>query len=285
MRTLLSIAGLLALSACVIVSTNDGDTVSYSHYQSGGTLGNDKVTHELRPVGKLSALEVSGPIRVDVVVGESASLDIETDSNLLPLVHSDTAGDTLRLWVDGAVRSSKGIRVIYRVPQLRELNATGSSRIAVSGLAGGKLAVISKGSAPIQLAGRVSTLDLSQHGSGGVNATALSSETVNASLNGSGRVSLGQVRGAALSAQLRGSGAVSASGSVRKLDVQLSGSGNVQFDGLDSDVADLVSNGSGSIAAAVGQTLVAHNNGSGWITVRGNPAQRNISGSRVSVSD
>ena len=284
MRTLLTIAGVIALSGCVIVSTGgDTDAVSYASHSSTGVQGNDQVVHELRAVGKLGGLEVSGPIQVEVLVGESASLDIETDSNLLPLVHSDTSGDTLKLWVDGGVRSRNGIRVTYRVPQLHTLKSVGSSRIVVNGLAGGKLAVTNSGSAPIQLAGRVSYLDVNQFGSGSVNAAALSSDTANASLSGSGRLTLGQVRGDTLSAELRGSGAISANGSVRKLTVQLSGSGNVQFDSLDSDAADLSSNGSGSIAAAVGQKLVAQSKGSGRITVRGNPSQRNISGKNVSV--
>ncbi|WP_317203191.1 GIN domain-containing protein [Janthinobacterium sp.] len=284
MRTFLSIASLLALSGCVIVMPG-GDGQSYSSYDSNGVQGNEQIAHELRPVGALSAIEVSGPIRLEVRVGGAPSLDIETDSNLLPLVHSDISGGTLKLWVDGGVRSRNGIRVSYSVAQLSELSASGSGRVIVSGLDGGALNLSSKGSGPLQLSGRVDQLALRMSGSGGVNAGELDAASVNASLHGSGRLTLGQLRGGALNADLYGSGSVRASGTVRDLAVQVHGSGSAQLDALSSETAKLASYGSGGIRVAVTHTLVAQSSGSGRISVRGNPAQRTLSGKNVSVVD
>ena len=152
----------MALSACVIVSTGgdaDANTVFYANHSSNGVQGNDQVVHDLRPVGKLGGLEVSGPIRVEVQVGESASLDIETDSKLLPLVHSDTSGDTLKLWVDDGVRSRNGIRVTDRVPQLSTFKSVGSGSIAAA--VGQKLVAQSNGSGRITVRGNPSQRNIS----------------------------------------------------------------------------------------------------------------------------
>ncbi|MDC8758093.1 GIN domain-containing protein [Janthinobacterium fluminis] len=284
MRTLLSIAGLLVLSGCVVVVPN-GDTQAYSTFDSGGVQGNEQIKHELRPVGNLGGLEVSGPIRVEVRVGGAPSLDIEADSNLLEKIRSETSGDTLKLWVEGGIRSRNGVRATYTVTRLSELTVNGSGRVIVNELDGDALTVTSAGSAPIQLAGRLKQFDVRLNGSGSVNAAALTSNSVNASLRGSGRLMLGQIRGEKLNAELHGSGSISAGGAVRNLNVQLHGSGSAQFDGLRSEVADLATYGSGSIATAVTQKLVAQNVGSGAITVRGNPQQRSVTGRRITVTE
>jgi len=57
----------------------------------------------------------------------------------------------------------------------------------------------------------------------------------------------------------------------------------VHLSGLTAQRADLSTNGSGDIAALVKQSVVPHGNGTGRITVHGNPAQRNVSGRRVDV--
>jgi hypothetical protein len=120
-------------------------------------------------------------------------------------------------------------------------------------------------------------------GSGGVNASGLQSGSTLASLTGSGRLDLGQLRGDTLNLDLHGSGGVNASGSVRSMTVRLYGSGSADLASLTSQSAELNTHGSGSISAAVSQSLVADSNGSGHITVYGNPAQRSISGKHVSV--
>jgi len=70
---------------------------------------------------------------------------------------------------------------------------------------------------------------------------------------------------------------------VRNMTVRLFGSGSADLAGLTSQIAELSSNGSGSISAGVSQSVVADASGSGRVTVYGNPAQRTLSGKRVSV--
>ena len=111
----------------------------------------------------------------------------------------------------------------------------------------------------------------------------LDSATTDATLNGSGRLQLGRLQGQSLGLELRGSGRATASGSVERLRVRLSGSGNADLAGLSSRDADISTNGSGSVTAKASGALVAGSNGSGSITVYGNPAQRSVSGKRVTV--
>jgi len=284
-RTLTALAALSLLAGCAVIVVPDGD--GGVHYKSafGGDAvqGNGQNTVESRQVATLDGVDINGPMQVEIRVGQAAALQVEGDSNIVPLLRTDASSGTLRIWVDGNVRTSNPLRVIYTTPQLREVGANGSGQLNISGLHGGPLSLSLNGSRAVRLAGQVGRLDARLNGSGGLNAAALDSGSTAARLSGSGRLELGRVNGEQLALELHGSGSASASGSVRNLTVRLNGSGSADLAGLSSQYAELTTNGSGGISAAVTQSLVAAANGSGGVTVYGNPPQRNISGKRVSI--
>jgi hypothetical protein len=284
-RTLIALAALSILAGCAVIVVPDGDgSMSYrSAYSSDAVQGDGKHLLESRQVATLDGIDINGPMQVEVRVGQETTLQVEGDSNIVPLVRTDASGGTLRVWIDGSIRTSNPLRVIYTTPVLRHLAANGSGALAVSGLNGAPLELALNGSRAVRLAGNVERLDARLNGSGGLNASALNSGSTTARLNGSGRLDLGRISGEALSLDLRGSGGANASGNVRSVTVRVNGSGSADLASLTTQNADLSSNGSGSISATVTQSLVAYANGSGGVTVYGNPAQRNISGKRVTV--
>lgn len=288
MRPLLKLSAIAAISlslagCAIIIAPGDDDVRIHTLFSKDAVVGNGALSAEARPVATLQELELVGPVTMDVRVGPAASLRVEADSNLLPMVRTDTVGGALKVWVDGNVRSNHGIRVTYTVPQLSQVRTTGSGRLSVSELNGGALTVLATGSGNTQLAGRVGNLNVELNGSGNVNADALQNGNANVTLRGSGRVSLGQVNAEALNLKLRGSGELQAIGMATHLNAQVQGSGGASLAGLASQRADLSTTGSGDITARVNDSLVAHSTGSGRITVHGNPAQRNVSGKNVYV--
>jgi hypothetical protein len=247
-RSLLTLACIasFSLAGCaIIVAPGDGDLEMRTVFSKDAVQGDGRLASERRTIASLNELDMSGPVHVDVRVGQAPSLVVEADSNLLPLVRTETAGNTLRVWVQGNVRTNNPIRVTYTVPQLAQIRATGSGRLAVTDLDGGALTVTKTGSGETMLAGRVSA--------------------------------------EALNVKLHGSGDLQASGAAEQLNAQVTGSGGINLMGLASQRADLTTDGSGDITARVAQSLVAQTNGSGRITVYGNPAQRQVTGKRVQV--
>lgn len=272
----------LTLGGCVIVVPGDGKSYNWS---SSSVQGNGSVTTEDRSIASATALDIESRRRVDmdveVRVGPATSLQIEGDSNLLPLVHTESNNGKLRIRVDDELRTSQPLRVRYTTPQLNRLDASGGLRTHVSGLNGGNLAVSQNGSGRVELRGRVDQLDVINSGSGSTLADTLEAGGTRVAVHGSGRVSLGNVRGEQLMAKVHGSGNLSAAGTVRALDVAVYGSGDARLSGLRSETADLSTNGSGDITVAVSQSVHTNTNGSGSITVYGNPPQRNVSGKRT----
>jgi hypothetical protein len=281
----LTLVAAAALAGCaIIVAPNDGDVSLHTIFSKDAVVGDGKLVMEQRAVAAgLTELDMSGPLQVEVRVGPTASLQLEADSNLLPLIRTDSSGSALRVWVQGSVRTNNGLRVIYTTPQLGQIRASGSGRLMASGFNGGALTLNKSGSGESQLSGKVGSLNMQLSGSGSVNASALQSGNANLELSGSGRLTMGEVRAEALNVKVSGSGALQASGAATNVNARVSGSGGVNLMAVTSERADLATNGSGDISARARQSLVAQTNGSGSITVYGDPAQRSITGKHVHV--
>lgn len=287
MRTLLALCCALALGGCaIVINPNDGE-VRYADSSSNAIQGNGQVSRDVRQVSNINALDIDNmkriDIKIDVRVGPTASLVIEADSNLQPLIHSDVNGNTLRLWSDTNIRSSNGIHVIYTTPQLKKISISGSGRLVVNGLNGDDFSLEQRGSMKSELSGTVGRFNVANNGSGSVNAAALVSGNTDAVQNGSGSIQVGSVRGERINVAVNGSGSISASGAVQRLDANVNGSGDINLAALSSDVAYLASNGSGDIDVTVQNEVNARASGSGRITVHGDPARRTLSGKRVSI--
>lgn len=284
MRSLLPLACLAALAGCAIIIAPGEDVRLATAFSKETVVGNGQITTERRAVGALGGLEVNGSVQMDVRVGAQPSLQVEADSNLLPLVRTETRGNTLKVWIESGYRSSHGIRVTYTTPQLGQIKSAGSGKLVVNNLNGGALTFSKDGSGESLLSGQVGSLNLQLNGSGNVNAEGLQSGgNANLNLTGSGRVSMGALSADAVNVNLRGSGEMLANGTVKHLNVNLVGSGAANLARLVSQRADLKTSGSGDISARVSNSLVASTTGTGRITVYGNPAQRNITGKNVDL--
>ena len=282
MRTIFALCSILAFSGCAIIIAPDGNDARFeSSWSNNAIKGNGDLQLDKRQVSGVTALNVSGPMQVEVRVGSAAGLEISGDSNLLSLVQTQVNGDTQKIWIDEKFNSNNPIRVVYTVPALTEVTSNGSGRMMVSGFNGGSFAVKNYGSRSINLDGRVTRLDITNSGSGSINALGLMSSDAKVNVQGSGSLSLGTVNGNELNVSVNGSGSVNASGNVRNLVANTHGSGSAQLSSVKSLSADLGSYGSGSVYAAVSQNVNAQSNGSGSVTVYGNPAQRNVNGRRV----
>lgn len=283
MRSLITLACIAALSGCAVIVTGNDDVQVRSVFSSNAVVGNGTMAHDVRQVGTVSGLEVSGPLEVNVRVGPVTTLAVDADSNLLPLIRSEVSGGVLRVWVEGAVRSTNSLRVTYTTPSLTELRSSGSGRLTVNDLNGQALDFSKSGSGSTTLTGQVARLDLRHSGSGQINANGLRTGSARVEQSGSGRTGLGPVQGSELSLRVSGSGSVQASGAVTAISARTSGSGSADLTGVSSDQADLATSGSGSITATVRRSVLAQTSGSGHITVYGNPAQRQVTGKNVTV--
>lgn len=246
------------------------------------TRGSGNVITESRPVSGIRAVELDTSGQLSVTQGDTESLSIEAEDNLLPLLTSDVVNGTLKLGIttNGSFTNTKPLRYILMVKDLAaiELNGSGSitvgafstsSALQIEGNGSGGLTFdsVQSGDATVRLSG-----------SGSLTMTSLAAGKATLQLNGSGNLNLATLQVDSLSARLSGHGSLSVGGSAVAQNVNITGSGSYHGDGLSSRTAVISTTGSGSAVVQVSDTLEASIMGSGSISYIGSPA---VTASRI----
>ncbi|GAB3244483.1 head GIN domain-containing protein [Chitinimonas naiadis] len=250
----------------------------------GGVQGNGKMASETRPLKAFTVLDSSGAIDVEARIGDTPSLTVEGDENLLQYIQTAQVGDKLVISTKRSFSSKQTVKVIVVTPSLRELKHTGSGDVQLAGLNGGDLQVESTGSGETQLSGKLGALTLRMVGSGDFVGEQLSPASVKVDVLGSGDVRLGKVEVDSFEATVKGSGSIAAEGKTKSLKGSVMGSGDLKFEELRSQTAELELMGSGDITAYASESVSANARGSGDIVVHGKPAKQDFTGKHVSLA-
>ncbi|MRW92942.1 DUF2807 domain-containing protein [Duganella sp. FT80W] len=224
-------AGLLVASAPVHVAQagplswlNGGERIQ----------GSGKIVKQNREVGHFNALTVGVSGDVEIRLGNTESVTVETDDNIQPLIETTVENGTLR------IRPAKNnLRVETR-----------NMKIIV----------------------QARTLDkLSIGGSGNVTADRLRGESLTIDVGGSGSIAVGQLDAESVAIALGGSGSLKAAGNAERLQVSIGGSGRVQVGQLQSREAVVSIGGSGQATVWAKKSLSLSVAGSGDINYYGDP--------------
>lgn len=214
-----------------------------------GVQGNGHSVVDDRTTGSFDAIEADTSLDVVVTFGETPSVTITTDGNLLGDVTTEVIDGTLRIrdTVDIWPRTPSLVSIV--VPTLRAVDADGSGAMNVTGFSGPSFHLGNHGSGHFTASLQASALDVALDGSGG---TTIAGDTDEVAITEGGSGSLD-------------ASALVARGAVVRLD----GSGSATF--ASTGATDLTSTGSGSIHAQLddGTTKLACE-GSGSIRWRGN---------------
>jgi hypothetical protein len=236
LRPMTPLALVLAAQACSMDGIGGIERPTSIH-------GSGVAVEEVRAFRGASGLILDAPGTAHVTLGDSESIRLEIEENLLPHIELYVEGGRLRIGVDPRVRLRPTVPIRYHVTmrELGRVTAAGEGRVEAGGLRGDQLLV-------------------SSSGSGGVRLT--------------------DVRVSRLSLAVTGSGAVHAAGRVPLLDVSLAASGPFHGRELDADEAVASVAGSGSATLQVRRRLDANVSGSGSVLYYGTPdVTASVSGS------
>jgi len=222
------------------------DATEIKFMGSGGRLsGSGNVLSETRPVQDFTAITVNFPAEIVIQTGESNSLTIQADDNLLPQLTTQVTGGRLVIennqgtWID-KVNPTKHVIVTITVKDLHELDFHSAGSVLIDGLQTDKLII---------------------------------------SLNGAGKINLTRVNITNLNCDLNGVGELSADGRVETLDLFISGVGSFLGADLASHVANVSVSGAGSVTVWVENNLNVGISGAGSVNYYGRPyVSKNISG-------
>jgi hypothetical protein len=182
---------------------------------------------EARQPGKFSGIDLRAPVDVTFSTGANTSITVSGPADVVPLVLTTVKDNVLTIQLTDSVML-RPIKVTVTSPSLLAVSLSGSGSLNASGLSGDSLNLDVSGSGSIVASGQVATVNVSIKGSGGVDARSVHAKTLNASMRGSG-----DLRGYAANTaivSLTGSGDVRIVGNPPTKIVNRTGSGDVHFE-------------------------------------------------------
>jgi hypothetical protein len=206
-------------------------------------VGSGNIVRETRDVRDFDEINLGGSGEVHITQTGEESLAIEADDNVLPVLTTEVHGRRLELG------TRRGINInLHRSPHYY---------ITVKSLRG---LIIS--------------------GSGKLDVTALTTDTLAISISGSGKVDVTALAAEALDVSISGSGSIALAGQAARLNLHISGAGSYDAPDLASGTARVHISGSGSANLTVADTLDLGISGSGSVRYGGQPTiTKSISGS------
>ena len=228
---LLMVVGLLVSSlACTVTFPSVTVDVDVETVHGSG-----QVTEETREVSGFSRVTLAGFGNLYIERGETESLRIEAEDNLIDYITAEVRGDELEIgWQKGIMPiTTKSINYYLTVKELDTI-----------------------------------TLD----GAGSIEAPDMRADTFRVVVNGAGDFDLKNLDADTFEVDLSGAGNVKVSGQVRKQVIAVNALGGYEADDLDSETATVKINGAGSATVRVSESLDAEINGAGSVHYYGSPS-------------
>jgi hypothetical protein len=251
-RTALAVIVALGLTGCGGIRIDGTPAVQ----------GSGKKATEKRQTGEFTGVVLEASADVAVVIGDSTSVVVEGDDNLLPLITTEVKDQRLFIRNRESYTTRLGIRVVVTTPRLEAAILSGSGSIQTS---------------PVE----ADAFEASVPGSGELLIRGLTANRLDASVGGSGMLKVQGIKSESLAASLDGSGSIEIAGSANTLEASIAGSGNLELGQLAARDVSVSVSGSGNAEVQAAGNLDAAVSGSGSVRYSGDPkaVRKEVSGS------
>lgn len=213
--------------------------------------GSGHVKTETRALGHFNGVALALPGSMELRIGASESVTIETDDNLLPLIETVIENGTLQVRASNRANfDAQRLKIVVQARAVDKLALDGSGSIDADPLRGARVTLDVGGSGSIRVK-RIDSdaLTVAVGGSGDVKVDGGAAAALSLSIAGSGDVDLGKLKSVKASVNIAGSG--DAIVAVRDaLNATIAGSGDVTYYG-DPRISKTMM-GSGSVSRAGG---------------------------------
>ena len=220
--------------------------------------GSGRVIEEHREVSGFHRVSMSGLGEIIVTQGETESLTIEAEDNLMRYIESDVRGGTLYIGFDVSPRRvniipTETIRFYLGVKQLSQLSMSGAGRMRAPSL-------------------EAEDLGISISGAGDIDVGSVTAEELEVNVSGAGDVDIVSLTAESLTVHLSGAGGVDVAGKVVTQEARLSGVGGYNAGGLESRNATMTISGLGGATIHVTDDLDVRISGAGNVKYYGSPS-------------
>lgn len=191
-------------------------------------VGSGVEASETLEFGSFSVISLSGEANVVVTIGDPQSVIVRADDNLLADVVTEVVDDTLEISEPSLVdlEPRAGMTVEITVPQLQEVEVSGSGDLSVASLQGKLFRVEVSGAGTVEASGEVERVEAEVSGAGDVQLAELVAREASAEVSGAGDIHVHATE--SLSAEVSGAGDIVYSGDPADVETDVSGAGDIQ---------------------------------------------------------
>src|SRR5688500_11791085 len=150
----------------------------------GGVKGSGNVQTDKRTVDNFKAVEVGGVFIVEITAQRDFSVEVEADDNLLPLIKTESDGETLKIETEKRFSTRSPIKLRISVPDVENLHISGASKVSVMNLNNDSFSVDSSGASKITIEGATKTFTVDMSGASKLDAENFKSENVSVDASG-----------------------------------------------------------------------------------------------------
>jgi hypothetical protein len=211
----------------------------------GGVPGSGRIDSETRKISNVEAISVGYPAKVVIRQGNTESVTLKGDDNVLPQILTLNEGGVLKIRMGEEnwkkrVDPSQTVEITITVKDLKRVVFSSAGTLLVEDL-------------------KTDSLELVLSGAGDMNLSQLAVDSLDVTISGAGNVK--------------------ADGTAQDLGIRISGMGNFKGEDLQGQTAEVRVTGTGNATVWVEEELEAVISGAGSVNYRGNPTiQEHISG-------
>lgn len=189
--------------------------------------GSGILSVETRPLSDFTAVELAGSGSVTVQLGDTHSIKIETDDNLLPQILTEVNEGKLviRNRSNTMITTPLGIRITVTLKDISAVILSGAGDFILNGFKTDDLTLSLPGAGSIKAAGKVQTLSINLNGAGHIFCGDLAASSASVQINGSGNVQVSATN--SLSAVVRGTGNILYRGTPARVEKDITGVGSI----------------------------------------------------------
>ena len=209
----------LLVSLCVLA------LISGCQFVSPGIQGSGIEVSELRSVEPFERVDLDGTSDVFISFGETQSVTVTTDDNLIQLVRTVVVGNQLRISTSGSYSTSLGIQIDIVVPRLIACELNGTGDIDISGYAGEELELSTNGVGDITCGGTVGIVHATTDGIGDIQLAELVAREAYAITDGIGDIVVNATE--KVDARINGIGSITIIGDPKNVQTEVDGMGDI----------------------------------------------------------
>lgn len=187
------------------------------------------VISERREVESFDSIDMQGAAKLEITVGEPASLQISGSEKAVRRIETEVRGNTLHIkgrTRDWVIRDNNArLTVQITVPRLESLELEGGNDVQLSGLRGGDTKIKASGAANINGDGQLDQLTVRMTGAGHADLSRLVVADARVTVDGVGSVIVNARD--SLDATMNGVGAIFYTGAPTKVNTRMHGLGTI----------------------------------------------------------